>query len=301
LKKSHVLSVILITMEFRQLEILIALSQSGSFTKASESLHLSQSSVSMGLMSLEKETGCVLIKRNTHSFSMTEEGKRLCKYAKEMIGIREKALHEIKERSDTLTISTSSVPSEVIIPRLISSFSKKHPEAKFELSEKDSDDVVKDILNDHSDVGFTGAKASNGLEYKVVGIDTLILAVGMNSSLGDITREDISSLPFIMRKSTSGTFRTSERIFSLLGIDESKLNIAARADTLELQLSLVEGGLGVSVLSLGSINGRKIKALPFSSFGLRVEDYTRPLYMVYKKGIKRNELSLKLMEEASLL
>ncbi len=69
----------------RQLQYVIAVAESGSFSKAAEMVHAEQSTVSQQVRSLEEKLGVVLINRDNLPVKLTPEGEEVVKQAKDII------------------------------------------------------------------------------------------------------------------------------------------------------------------------------------------------------------------------
>lgn len=72
-------------MNLRQLEAFIKVSDSKSFSKAAQELYLTQPTVSAHIQTLEKELKVRLFVRNTKTVKLSEDGKTLYQYARQMI------------------------------------------------------------------------------------------------------------------------------------------------------------------------------------------------------------------------
>ncbi len=96
-------------MEIRQLRYFIAVADTLNFSRAAESVYLSQSALSRQIMDLEKEVGLPLLRRSTRQVELTEAGKALQKGAKELISRWEKMLPEVRnqvaEEAQTLSLT----------------------------------------------------------------------------------------------------------------------------------------------------------------------------------------------------
>jgi DNA-binding transcriptional LysR family regulator len=64
-------------MELRQLATFVAVAEEGSFTRASDRLHVVQSAVSAGVRKLERELEATLFDRSTHQVQLTDAGRAL--------------------------------------------------------------------------------------------------------------------------------------------------------------------------------------------------------------------------------
>jgi DNA-binding transcriptional LysR family regulator len=112
----------------QQMEILIALIETGSFTKAAGRVFLSQPSLTKQIQNLEQAVGTRLVNRGSAGISLTPEGQILYDYAKRILRLREDAkdrIARIKEQeSGHIYISASTIPATYILPRLLSLMKK---------------------------------------------------------------------------------------------------------------------------------------------------------------------------------
>lgn len=99
-------------MEIKQLRYFIAVADTLNFSRAAESVYLSQSALSRQIMELEQEVGLPLFIRTTRRVELTEAGRALRASAKELISRWEKMLPEVRasaptaDREHTLSIGT---------------------------------------------------------------------------------------------------------------------------------------------------------------------------------------------------
>ncbi len=96
-------------MEIRQLRYFIAVADTLNFSRAAESVYLSQSALSRQIMELEQEVGLPLFRRSTRKVELTAAGRALQTNAKELISRWEKILPEVHAQSTeklcTLTLT----------------------------------------------------------------------------------------------------------------------------------------------------------------------------------------------------
>ena len=72
-------------MEVRELRYFLAVAREENITRAAESLHISQPSLSKQLMEMEKKLGKKLLIRGKRKVTLTEEGVLLRKRAEEIM------------------------------------------------------------------------------------------------------------------------------------------------------------------------------------------------------------------------
>lgn len=82
-------------LETNQLQALVAVAQTKSFSKAAEELHVTQSAISQNIKALETKVGVGLLKRSGKSVVLTSEGERLYQVAKDFFHRLDDALHDI--------------------------------------------------------------------------------------------------------------------------------------------------------------------------------------------------------------
>ncbi|WP_458398477.1 LysR family transcriptional regulator [Anaerotignum sp.] len=136
-------------MELRNLITFLKVVETGSFSKAAESLRYSQSTVTVQIQQLEEELHVRLFDRCSKKAVLTEKGHTLEEYAKEMIALSQKAScigHNQDTFSGTLCIASMDCISSTILPKIIALFHKKYPDVNI---------VVKNI--------FSPASAENEL------------------------------------------------------------------------------------------------------------------------------------------
>ncbi len=127
-------------MEIHQLRYFVAVAEEGSFSNAAEREHVSQPSLSQQIHKLEEELNQQLFDRLPRSVVLTEAGRTLLGYARQILsGIAEArqavtALeHEVAGK-----LSVGAIPSIAlyVLPRLIGNFQRSYPKVTFELFDR---------------------------------------------------------------------------------------------------------------------------------------------------------------------
>ena len=85
-------------MEFKQLEMFVAVAQLRSVSRAAERVFRTQQAVSMAITKLEDEVGQPLFYRRQRQFELTPTGELLWKYATRMLELRDEAQHVVTLR-----------------------------------------------------------------------------------------------------------------------------------------------------------------------------------------------------------
>src|SRR5258708_39308701 len=79
-------------IDIDQLRTFIAIAETGSFTKAAEFVHKTQSAVSMQMKRLEERLGRPIFTRDGRASKLTEDGERLLDYARRIVKLNVEAL-----------------------------------------------------------------------------------------------------------------------------------------------------------------------------------------------------------------
>ncbi len=280
-------------MEFNQLESFLSVVKHKSFSKAAKELYLTQPTISNNIQILEKELKTTLLDRKSKTITLTHSGKAFYKYAVELINIREQAKFNIMEQSDKIEgkieINASSIPEQYVLPYIIKDFTKIYPQVSFSITQKNSKDIVDDIIKGRHNFGIVGAKySSRMLEYIDFYEDELVLAVPNNEnySMHNDTPLDIDILfseRFIFRKEGSGTRRLIEQYLLTKDISLDDLNIVSLIDSNEMIKKMIELELGVSFVSEISIKNEIDLGL-IKPLRIRGLDLKRKFYFVYCKN-----------------
>lgn len=129
-------------MEVRELRYFLAVAREENITRAAESLHIAQPSLSKQLMELEKKLGKKLLIRGKRKITLTEEGVLLRKRAEEILELVEKTQQEIS--SDTEDVIGDIYMGGGTPPSVLGAAAKlreRYPDVKFHFYSGDATDV----------------------------------------------------------------------------------------------------------------------------------------------------------------
>lgn len=111
------------------LEMVVAVADAGSFARAAESLHRTPSAVSMQIKAIEDAMGKSLFVRTTRSVSLTEDGRTLVDYARQMLALREEAWAAVvrPEIRGRVTIGVPDDYASSLLTTVLRKFAVAHP------------------------------------------------------------------------------------------------------------------------------------------------------------------------------
>lgn len=279
-------------MDIRQIETFVEVVRLESFSKAAEKLFITQPTVSNHITALEKEVGSELIDRSGRLFRITPTGQILYEHAEKIIDQINNAKYEIDAYDQGLqgkiSILSSSIPREYILPDLIKSFLEEHPKISFSLQGSDSKEAIKKILTYENDFAIVGKMNDNPkLDFVKLVKDTSVLIVPNdkfeNLENGDTVKfEDILDESFILREYGSASLETIINAIYQSSKDARKLRIVGTCDDNEAIKSLVSKGVGLSFMNKIAIE-RDIKEKRFKYLNIKGVDFSRDFYFLYHR------------------
>ena len=287
-------------MDLRQLETFVEVCRFKNFSKAADKLYITQPTVTSHIQNLENELGTILINRSGKNMTLTHAGKILFKYAVDIINTCEMAKFDLNSYrgkiNGHLDISSSSVPRQYVLPKILKEFTSIYPDVTFSLKDKDSKQVVKNILNCETDFGIVGAMyPSKNLEYIELMEDKLLLVTANNENFPYKNYETLDSdilfkEKLIFREKGSGTRELLEETLKKNKISCNSLKILAYIEDTEAIKNLIAIGAGISFLSERSINNQ-YSMEKFKVFNIKNFNLIRKFYFVYHKNRQLSPLS----------
>lgn len=252
-------------MEFRVLQYFLAIVREETISKAAESLHITQPTLSRQMKGLEEQLGKQLFIRGNRKINLTEEGILLRQRAEEIISLVEKTESEIMHSDTTISgdiyIGSGETEGMRILAKVIDTCHKEYPKIKFHLYSGNSQDVVEKIENGLIDFGVLIEPADIS-KYDFIKIPVkdkwgvLMRKDSPIASLKSITADTLKKLPLIC----SSQEIVKNEISGWLNDDYNKLNIVATYNLIYNASLLVEEGssyaLGLDKLINTSSNSK---------------------------------------------
>jgi DNA-binding transcriptional LysR family regulator len=111
------------------LKTFLAIADSGSFTRAAEEVHKTQSAVSMQMKRLEELLGRPLFSRDGRMSRLTHDGERMIEYARRLVAINDEAVSTFTkpELAGSVRFGTPDDYGERFLPEILARFSRTHP------------------------------------------------------------------------------------------------------------------------------------------------------------------------------
>src|ERR1700748_2140438 len=148
-------------MELRHLATFVAVAEEGSFTRASDRLHVVQSAVSAGVRKLERELGATLVDRSTHRVRLSDAGRALLPEARATLAAAAAAREAVDQVRGGLrgTIVLGTMQAQAMhaltLPGLRGSFRLRHPHVTVNVRHAGGSSAIADEVREgRLDLGF---------------------------------------------------------------------------------------------------------------------------------------------------
>lgn len=187
-------------MELRHIRYLLAVAEHGNFTRAAESLHVSQPTLSHQIKQLETTLHAQLLDRTGRTVQTTDAGDAFLRYARralQELDAAERAIHDVQDLSrGSLRLATTPTFAAYLVGPLVDRFTTDHPGIDVTVQEMTQDRIEAELARDGVEVGIAFADVnSNEIESQSLFVETLSLVVGENHShAGRTTPLPVTSL-----------------------------------------------------------------------------------------------------------
>ena len=274
-------------MDINQLEVLIAVAQEKSFSRAAERLHRTQPAISQAIRRLETEIGEPLFDRSSKDGTMTAAGRVLFGLAQQMINLRHGAHAAIKElkglHRGKLSLTANEYTVMYLLP-LLPLFRARHPHIKIEVKRSLASRISSEILARETEIGIVSFKPNDAAITSVpVLTDELALIVPPDHPLAArkiVSVRELGAESFVAHNVPS-PYR--ERVVRTFEKYRTPLNISLEMPTLEAIKRFVEGGMGVALVPRLTAQV-EIARGQVAALAVREMKLERKLYLVYRKG-----------------
>ncbi len=243
-------------MDFRRLEAFSKVYELKGFSRAAESLFLSQPTVSAHIAALEAELGVSLFDRLGRTILATAAGDVLYEHALKVFDAMHKARAEIQLLQDKvsgdLVVGGSTIPAHYLLPGVLSSFVEKYPEVTVRMRVGDSTDIIQQVAQGKLAAGVVGVELKQPeLTYvKLLQDDLVVIASAGNvQHAQEMSLEKLVQTPWVLRESGSGTFKALEAALAKAKFDIRNLKASVVVESTQAVIRCVTAGLGVSITS----------------------------------------------------
>lgn len=281
-------------LTIRQLEILVAAADAGSFSAAAARLGISQPALSESIRRLEAETGLRLFDRTTRSLALSADGRHAVAIAREVVRDFRLSLSSIADRSKGRRgrVTLAALPSIAcaILPQALRGFRREFAGIDVAVHDVLHERAVAFVADGVADLALTTRPGRlDDLEFEELGADDLHLVCPKRhplARLGQVGWRDLAAYPFVAMARTSSVRRMTD---AALINSETAIDPAYEVEQIPSAAALVEAGLGVTALpslTLAMFKGRGLVTRPLVRPAMR-----RPIGLIRLAGRAPGELA----------
>ncbi len=196
-------------MNFTHLKAFYTVANNGSFTQAAQQLHVSQSTLSMQVQSLEKYYDLTLFKRTKKGVDITAEGEVLYSYAKRIFALSDEMETTIGDlnasQSGKLTVGSTRLFAHYVLPNVVLALKETNPGLKLQLYTGLSREVLQKVIDFEYHVGINGRVSYPGnIIFKQISKHRLYF-ITTDKMKDQVYLKDLSNYPLILREEGSAT------------------------------------------------------------------------------------------------
>lgn len=193
-------------MEIRQIRYFLAVARHLSFTRAAETLHLSQPPLSLQIKKLEDEMGTRLFVRAGHSVHLTAAGEAFVPRAQRILDELAEAVSAVQETargmSGRLHLGFVGSASHTIVPKIVGHLRQWHPKAQLVLSDRTNSELLAGLSRRDIDLAILRAPVSaDGFDMLSILREPFMAVMAENHHLAghdSVTLRELAGIGLIM-------------------------------------------------------------------------------------------------------
>jgi len=250
-------------MEIHQLRYFVAVAEEGSFSRAAAKVRVAQPSLSQQIRKLEAEVGQPLFDRLPRSVVLTEAGRCLIDYARQILSSIDDArrcVGDLKgEIGGKLAVGAIPTIAPYVLPDLVGKFQKHYPEVTLEIVEDVTEGITRRVEAGELDVALASTcHSSPTLRRESVGNEPLLALLPERHPLAKKTLvelDDLKSQRFLLLHEMHCL---SQQVHHLLEARRLRPEIALAGSQLGTIANMVAAGIGVSIVPQLMVNHQAI-------------------------------------------
>lgn len=274
-------------LTLRQLKVFEAVARLRSFSRAAESLYLTQPAVSMQVKQLEESVGLPLFEQLGKKIFLTEAGQELFHYSRaiaEQLEELEGVLSRMKGLEQGQLKITVVSTANYFAPQLLANFCLRHPKVAVRLDVTNREVLLQQLANNETDMAIMGQppEGRDLARESFMENPLVVIASPVHRLAGKapIPVQQLAGETFLVRETGSGTRSAMERFFQEHGIT---LHTGMVMSTNEAIKQAVQAGMGLGIVSLHTValelETRRLAILDVESFPI-----TRHWFVVHRQN-----------------
>lgn len=243
----------LAAMDLRQLEIIRAIADTGSFTAAGDKLHVSQSAISRQILLLEEELGEPVFHRIGRRIRITPAGESLLQLSHRVFHDLHETVSGISDKRESLAGTMRLVGGMTVclyvFPALLAEVRRIHPHLDLKVTVGSAERSIAMLRSGAGDLGLLTlpVEASDLVSVPVLQEELLLITYPTHplAKKKQIAPADLADQPFVLFETGSITRRLVGDLFEREGIAPE---IIMETENVEIIKAMVRNGLGISII-----------------------------------------------------
>lgn len=250
-------------MNLRQIDFVLAVAETGSFTRAAARCHIVQSALSHQIARLEEELGARLFERTSRQVALTAAGRAFVRHAGEVRAATDRLHAEVAasigDIRGTLVIGTISTLAAVDLPALLARYHRRHPQVDIRLGYGMSNHMLEAVRAQRMDVAFLGLWAGEpveGVASRLLDEEALMAMLPPAHPLArarSLRLEALAGEALVDHPAGSAARQQTDRAFAAARVER---RVKFEADHAELIESIVRAGLAIALVPQSSAPAR---------------------------------------------
>lgn len=263
-------------MADRRLQVFHAVAKHRSFTKAAETLFMTQPAVTFQIKQLEEQFNVRLFERGHGQISLTEAGQVVFEYAERILSLSSELDARMKDLTGhvagALLIGASMTIADYLLPQVLGEFKSRYPSVVPRLLVANSEMVQNQVAEHSLDIGFIeGESLLPSLVTETCCEDELQLVCAPSHPLAkrkSVTPDLLTQHAYISREPGSGTREVADRYLQKAGVAPDALHPVMELGSPEALKGLVSTGYGFAIMSRATVAKEtrlgELVGIPFS-------------------------------------
>ena len=240
-------------MDLRQLEIIRAIADTGSFTAAGEKLHVSQSAISRQILLLEEELGEPVFHRIGRRIRITPAGESLLQLSHRVFQDLQETVSSISDKRESLSGTMRLVGGMTVclyvFPALLAEVRRVHPHLDLKITVGSAERSIAMLRSGAGDLGMITLPVEATDLVSVPALEEELLLVTYPThplaKKKSIVAADLDKQDFVLFETGSVTRRLVESFFAREGVEA---DIIMETENVEIIKAMVRNGLGISII-----------------------------------------------------
>lgn len=273
---------------FRQLEVFRAVAETRSFTRACQTLFITQSTVSQHVQELETELKVKLFDRNRRNVTLTPAGENLLEYSRRIFQLVDEAESVVRSvqnpYSGKLSFGCASSTLLYHLPPLLAEYTRRYPNVELKIFGGTIRHVLAQLISNALDLALVVLPVNIADIRKVpLWEEGFFLVLPRQHKLArrsTLKIEEVANEQFILHGRTQNTRKIVDRYLFRHAVSPAVPIEIADTETIK---AMVAHNLGVSILPESAFPRRK-PTEGLKIFPLAQAELSRSLAIIYPKS-----------------